>query len=153
MIIEKDKEKEKEKEEEEKNEKKEENSGAEFLLELPPDLREEILRDLDPSIIPTLPQEMQNEYMRIISRNNDLNLFPLNLNLNKQQTDIIIGGDNNNNLIKKNYKLRKLRYKRENILKIFYQENNISNANEEENNIILNIFAIFIIRSLQKKFF
>ena len=140
MIIEKDKEKEKEKEEEEKNEKKEENSGAEFLLELPPDLREEILRDLDPSIIPTLPQEMQNEYMRIISRNNDLNLFPLNLNLNKQQTDIIIGGDNNNNLIKKNYKLRKLRYKRENILKIFYQENNISNANEEENNIILNIF-------------
>ena len=123
-LSEQEKEKEKSKEEEAKQENN--NNNAEFIMELPSDLREEILRDLDPTLIPTLPQEIQNEYNRIANRNNDL-IFPMNLNLNKQQTDFILGeGDN---------------------IKIFYKDdNNILNQIEE--NYLINIFDDEFIENL-----
>ena len=71
----------------------------------------------------------------------------MNLNLNKQQTDFILGEGDNINLIKKNYKLKKLRYKRENVLKIFYKDdNNILNQIEE--NYLINIFDDEFIENL-----
>ena len=108
-------------------------NNAEFLMELPSDLKEEILLTLDPKVVPYLSQELKNEYNNLINKNNiinDINLFPLfnnneNINLN----------NNNNTRIIKVYKLQKLNYKFENLFNIY---------NNKSNNINLIIEEIFL---------
>ena len=46
------------------------NIDNQFIVELPPDLREEILLNLDPTMVPNLSPDLQQEYHRLVDRNN-----------------------------------------------------------------------------------
>ena len=111
-----------------------------FLLDLPPELREEILSDLDPALIPTLSPELLREYNRIINRNNDLILYPIYDNLEDNNIYSAQDQDSNDNFLfyngkkKVEYQLRKLKYKREELI------SNFSNTNNTDENNIINIF-------------
>ena len=102
------------------NEQNNNNDNLQFILELPQDLREEILRDLDPNIVPNLSPELRNEYNRVMNRNELLPLLPFDLGyfiqLNQGPTF---------------YELRRLKYKKKNLLNILAEENNL-NKNEED---------------------
>ena len=91
-------------------------------IELPQDLREEILRDLDPNIVPNLSPELRKEYDRIMNRNE---LFPL-LNLNY----ILQFNQGQTQSLDKYYELRRLKYKKKNILNILTFLGIISLPNE-----------------------
>ena len=138
------------------------NIDTQFLMDLPPGLREEIFLDLDPAYVPNLPPELQEEYNQVMNRNNDVIVLPLydnieedNNNLNSSQES----GNNSNIFLKEKkveYQLRKLKYKREDLLSNY----NTSYTNDDsnlihifdddflENMIIYNIKTILI---FQKK--
>jgi len=63
-------------------------------MDLPADLREEILLNLDPSIVQHLSPELKNEYTRIINENNviyyDISLFDNGNNQNKNNNENFI---------------------------------------------------------------
>jgi len=63
-------------------------------MDLPADLREEILLNLDPSIVQHLSPELKNEYNRIINENNviyyDISLFDNGNNQNKNNNENFI---------------------------------------------------------------
>ena len=143
------------------------NIYNQFIIELPPDIREEILLNLDPTMVPNLSQELQQEYHRLINRNNNLmflgdlpNLQNIqNLNINMQNKDILLpfnfrdifhdfGQIRNNDLdedyeeIKMN-KLQLIKYKHT-------KEEILSNSkhNKEYSSIILQVFDDDFIENL-----
>ena len=77
------------------NENNNQNIDNQFIVELPPDLREEILLNLDPTMVPNLSPDLQQEYHRLVNRNNLMLLdFPnlqgsSELNANSPNEDII----------------------------------------------------------------
>ena len=68
--------------EENTTEIKNENNNIQFIFDLNPQLREEILRDLPHDLIGELPSELQNEYNRIMNKDNEFNFYSINLNIN-----------------------------------------------------------------------
>ena len=153
----------KSKEENENNENRNNNIEYQFLLDLPVELREEILLELDPTIIPNLPIELQNEYNRLVNKDNKIILLPIydniedNNNLNSSQES------NNIFIIKKKkkveYQLRKLKYKREELLSNYNinnnDDNNLINIFDDEfleNMIIYNVKTILIQKKETEKF-
>ena len=138
------------------NEQNNNSDNLQFILELPQDLREEILRDLDPNIVPNLSPELRKEYDRIMNRNE---LFPL-LNLNY----ILQFNQGQTQSLDKYYELRRLKYKKKNILNILTDENNLNKNDEEnlvklfdheflENMILYDIKVILMFkRKIKKKF-
>ena len=155
----KEKENEKEKENNNDTSKNIENSNEidiQFIMDLPADLREEILLNLDPSMVPHLSPELRNEYNRIINENNviyyDIPLFDHGNNQNSNNNGNFINnllnqdsGENNEiNLFsneKKELNLRQLKYKREEILSNY-------NTAGEDNNLLLQIFDDDFIESV-----
>ena len=157
----KEKENEKEKEKDNNNDisKNNENNNEidiQFIMDLPADLREEILLNLDPSMVPHLSPELKNEYNRIINENNviyyDIPLFDNGNNQNNNNNGNFINnllnqesGENNEiNLFsndKKELNLRQLKYKREEILSNY-------NITGEDNNLLLQIFDDDFIESV-----
>ena len=77
------------------NENNNQNIDNQFIVELPPDLREEILLNLDPTMVPNLSPDLQQEYHRLVNRNNLMLLdFPniqgsSELNANSPNEEII----------------------------------------------------------------
>ena len=134
-------------------------------MELPPDLREDVLLNLDPTMVPNLSPELQQEYHRLINRNNNLmflgvqNLNPLrNLNLQNDEdylfplhyTDLLNGITQlrNMDLIEdledyRNNKLQLVKYK-------YTKEEILSNSkhNKEYSSIILQVFDDEFIENL-----
>ena len=120
-----------------------------FIMELPPDLREEILLELDPSMLKDLSPELKKEYDRIVNKNNDVQIAEISLfdsrnnNMlnsflnNESEGKVAILPKNNKNEIQ----LKKLKYKKEDIL------SNFSNTNEA-NNILIKIFDDEFIENL-----
>jgi len=161
VIETKEKENEKEKEKDNNNDisKNNENNNEidiQFIMDLPADLREEILLNLDPSMVPHLSPELKNEYNRIINENNviyyDIPLFDNGNNQNNNNNGNFINnllnqesGENNEiNLFsndKKELNLRQLKYKREEILSNY-------NITGEDNNLLLQIFDDDFIESV-----
>ena len=155
----------KEKEEESKsnldnNNNNNNNSNLLFLLELPSDLREDILYELDPNAAENLTPELRAEYERINNRNQILPLMPFNmiLPINTNSEEIRIH--------KKKFELKKLNYNKKNLLSIFNENNNQTYLKNEDNNIT-NIFdddflenmilyylkSILIFKAIEKKEF
>ena len=110
-----------------------------FLLDLPPDLREEILLDLSPEQVNNLSPELRTEYNRLMHKDNEVILFPLYDNVDNNNIILNSSQESNENdnyfsLKKKvDYQLRKLKYQREELLSNF---NHIYNNNNDENNLI-----------------
>ena len=140
------------------NEQNNNNDNLQFILELPQDLREEILRDLDPNIVPSLSPELRNEYNRVMNRNELFPLLPFNLNILLQLNQ------GHTQPLDKYYELRRLKYKKKNLLNILAEENNL-NKNEEdilistfddeflENMILYDVKDILIFKRKNKKKF
>ena len=132
------------------NEIKNENNNIQFIFDLNPKLREDILRDLPPDIIGDLPPELQNEYNRIVNKDNEFNVLKININIHNQQTQ-----ENYNP--KKIYELQKLKYKRDTLLNIYYNNNYEKNLikifDDEfiENLIIYNLKSILVSKKKQAK--
>ena len=137
---------------ENKNENNNENNNNEidiqFIMELPIDLREDILSTLDQSMVKNFPPELQNEYNRIMNRNNNILLLPLGNNENNQINNYLSQESLENSEIrifqgnKKNeITLKKLKYKREDILSNYYSIN-------DDNNLLIKIFDDEFIENL-----
>ena len=145
----------------ENKEKKEEpniisdNNNLQFIFDLPPDLRDEILSDLDPSIVDTLSPELRAEYDKAIF-NRNLSLYPMDTGMVFPRINSIP--------LKIICKLRKLNYKKKDLFNIF--NNNIKNISEDnkennlveifddnflENIILYNIKKIIIFKGKEKK--
>ena len=89
-----------EKEKDKDNENLKYNENEQFIFELPIELREDILKTLDPSTIPNLSPELQSEYHRLMSNDgekNTKNSFPSlfennnlknNINQNEQNDEV-----------------------------------------------------------------
>ena len=127
-----------------------------FIMELPPDLREDILMDLDPSLINNLSPELKNEYDRIINKNKDVQILEIPLfDSRNNQINGFLNDENDEKegikiFPKKNeIQLKKLKFKKEDILSNFNSTNNDENLlikifDDEfiENLIIFNIKTI-----------
>ena len=105
-------------------------TDTQFLMELSPDLREEILLDLDPSFVPNLPPELRDEYNRIINRNNDIVYFPIYDNVEEENNNL----NSSQESVDNEYQLRQLKYKREEIL------NEYNNNYNNDEYLLINIF-------------
>jgi hypothetical protein len=137
-----------------------------FIMELPMDLREEILSTLDQSMIKQLSPELQNEYNRIMNRNNRVIILnvPSGDNYNNDQMNNDNSENNDNSSIqlnkKKEISLKKVKYKREDILSNYNSLNDDNNLwikifEDEfiENLIIFNIKSILTFRKKNKNSF
>ena len=99
---------EKEKEKDKDNENLKYNENEQFIFELPIELREDILKTLDPSTLPNLSPELQSEYHRLMGNDvdkNTKNSFPslfennnLQKNLNKNEENNEVSEDDVVNL-------------------------------------------------------
>ena len=139
------------KNDEKKNNKNENNEiDIQFIMDLPLDLREDILLSLDPSMIQNLSPELRNEYNRLVNKNNEVLVLdiPLYDSRNNQLNSFINDESGENDEIelfprinKTEIKLKKLKYKKEEILL------NYNNANVDTNSLI-KIFDDEFIESL-----
>ena len=139
------------------NENNNQNIDNQFIVELPPDLREEILLNLDPTMVPNLSPDLQQEYHRLVNRNNlmlldfpnlqgssELNIFPLNMRdlfpdlYNNRKIDF---SEDRDEIRYNKLLLKKFRYNKEDIL-------SNSKHNKEYSSIILQIFDDDFIENL-----
>ena len=122
-----------------------------FIMDLPSDLREDILLNLEPSMIENLSPELKNEYNRLISRNNEVILLniPLDEGANSQINNFLNeeNGDNDEiqlfpNVKNNELQLKLLKYKKEDILCSY------NNINTDDNNLLIKIFDDEFIENL-----
>ena len=124
------------------NDKNSNEIDIQFIMDLPADLREDILLSLDPSMVQHLSPEFQNEYNRIIHKNDILFLnIPLfensnGNNQNNSNNEISIFSNNKN----KGIYLKKLKYKREEIISSY--------SNKDDSNLFIQIFDDEFIESV-----
>ena len=118
------------------------DNNLQFIFELPAELREEILRELDFNTVNMLPQDLRREYDRIMNRNQEINinreeeLFPFEFQVNY---DIAQSDLSRSISIRNNYLLRRLKYKKKKLL-ILFDENNNNNSEKNDEDILINFF-------------
>ena len=111
-------------------------------MDLPLDLREEILLNLDQSLVESLPQNLKEEYNKLINKNNDVLLLDIPFfDGRKEENEENEEMDLFPRVYKNEIKLKKLKYKKEDILSNY---NNINN----DNNLLIKIFDDEFIESL-----
>ena len=146
------------------------NIDIQFIIELPPQIREEVLLALDPAMIPNLSQELQEEYLRLrnitnlnssmlLGQSNSQNIPNLtNINVQNEEIgfnnqdllnstqikDTSSDGDKEFNGLKNNYNKIQLNEYIYNIEEILSNSKN----NKEYSSIILQVFDDDLLENL-----